>query len=194
MGSSATIPTGPAVAVRADRLTLGDEGENREMTMRSLTIAAAALLASATAAFAAPASVSVTVGPKLQDKAVKVLGVREVNDLAAQLRTTVERRLAKTGAYDGARIELVLADAKPNHPTFKQMSDRPGLAYQSFGVGGAEIEGRAIAADGTVTPIAYKYYESDIRWAHIGGTWADADGTFQRFAYDLGRGQALASR
>jgi hypothetical protein len=164
------------------------------MTMRTLAIAAAALLASATAALAAPASVSVTIGPKLQDKAVKELGVREVNDLAAQLQTTVQRRLAKTGAYDGARIELVLADAKPNHPTFKQMSDRPGLAYQSFGVGGAEIEGRATAANGTVTPLAYKYYESDIRWAHIGGTWADADGTFQRFAYDLGRGQAVASR
>jgi hypothetical protein len=169
------------------------------MTMRTLAIATAILMAAplvtgATAALAAPAAVSVTVGPKLQDKAVKDLGVREVNDLAARLQTTVARRLAKTGAYDGARIELVLADAKPNHPTFKQMGDRPGLDYQSFGVGGAEIEGRAIAANGTVTPLAYKYYESDIRWAYIGGTWADADGTFQRFAYDLGRGQALASR
>jgi hypothetical protein len=164
------------------------------MTMRTLAIAAAVLLASATAALAAPASVSVTIGPELQTKAVKTLGVRDVDDLAAQLRTTVEKRLAKTGAYDGARIELVLADATPNRPTFKQLGDRPGLSYESFGVGGAKIEGRAIAANGAVTPIGYKYYESDIRWARHGGTWADAEGTFQRFAYDLGRGQALASR
>jgi hypothetical protein len=164
------------------------------MTMRILAIAAAALVASATGALAAPASVSVTVGPKLQDRAVRELGVREVNDLADRLQKTVARRLARTGAYDGARIELVLADAQPNHPTFKQLGDHPGLAYQSFGVGGAEIDGRAIATNGTVTPLAYRYYESDIRWARVGGTWADADGTFERFAYDLGRGQALASR
>jgi hypothetical protein len=164
------------------------------MTMRTLAIAAAALLASAAAALAAPASVSVTVGPKLQEKAIKTLGVREVNDLAAHLQADVEKRLAKTGAYDGARIELVLADAQPNHPTFKQLGDTPGLSYESFGIGGAEIRGRAIAPDGAVTPIGYKYYESDIRWARFGGTWADAEETFDRFAYDLGRGQALASR
>jgi hypothetical protein len=162
--------------------------------MRTPAFAFAALLASATGALAAPASVSVTVGPELQTAAVKTLGVRDVNDLAAELRKTVEKQLAKTGAYDGARIELVLTDAKPNHPTFKQMGDRPGLSYESFGIGGARIEGRAIAADGAVTPIAYKYYESDIRFSRHGGTWADAEGTFDRFAYDLGRGQALASR
>mgnify|MGYP001546083532 CR=1 FL=1 len=160
----------------------------------AIAIAAAALLASASAALAAPAAVSVTVGPELQAKAVKTLGVRDVNDLAAQLQTTVEKRLAKTGAYDGARIELVLADARPNRPTFKQMGDRPGLSYQSFGIGGAKIEGRAIAADGAVTPIGYTYYEGDIRWARRSGTWADAEWTFDRFAYDLARGRALASR
>lgn len=162
--------------------------------MRTLAIAAAALLASATAALAAPASVSVTIGPELQSKAVKTLGVREVNELAARLQSAVEKRLAKTGAYDGARIELVLVDAKANRPTFKELGDRPGLSYDSFGIGGAEIQGQALAANGTVTPIGYKYYESDLRWARRGGTWADAEGTFDRFAFDLARGQALASR
>jgi hypothetical protein len=160
--------------------------------MRTLAIAAAVLLGSATAAFAAPASVSVTIGPELQTKAEKTLGVRDVNELAARLRTTVERRLAKTGPYDGARIELVLADVQPNRPTFKQLGDKPGLSYQSFGIGGAKIEGRAIAPNGAVTPIGYTYYESDIRWARRSGTWADAEWTFDRFAYDLARGHALA--
>jgi hypothetical protein len=87
---------------------------------------------------------------------------------------------------------LVLADAQPNRPTFKQLGDRPGLSYQSFGVGGAKIEGRVIAANGTVTPIAYKYYESDLRFSRHGGTWADAEATLDRFAYDLRRGKAIA--
>jgi hypothetical protein len=164
------------------------------MTMRTLVIATAALLASATAALATPASISVTIGPDLQAKATKTLGVREVAELADQLKATVARRLAKTGAYDGARIELVLADAQPNRPTFKQMGDRPGLSYESFGLGGAAIKGQAIAADGTVTPISYHYYEYDLRQSHHGATWSDAEGAFQRFAYDLSRGQKLASR
>ena len=167
--------------------------------MRRLTLAAAALLAAATAisasgAFAMPASVTVAVSPALQAKATETLGIRDVKELAAELQSTVEKRLAKTGAYDGARIELVLADAQPNRPTFKQMSDKPGLSYESFGIGGAQIEGRAIAADGTVTPIAYKYYESDIRVSRHSGTWADAEGTFQMFAYSLSRGQAVVGR
>jgi hypothetical protein len=164
------------------------------MTMRTLILATAAVLASATAAMATPASVSVSVGPELQLKAAKTLGEREVSDLAKDLQTTVERKLAKTSAYDGARIELVLTDATPNHPTFKQLSDVPGLSMRSFGVGGARIEGRAVSPDGKVTPLRYSYTEPDIRWSRGGGIWTDAESTFEQFAYELGRGKAPDGR
>ncbi len=162
--------------------------------MRTIALVAAALLSSATAALAAPASVTVTVGPKLQKKAVETYGVRDVDRLAAELRKDVERELARTGAYDGARIELVLADAQPNRPTFKQLSDKPGLSYESFGIGGARIEGQAIAPGGGVTPLKYSYYETDIRqsWGH--STWSDAEWTMNRFAYRLASGKSIASR
>jgi len=163
--------------------------------MRTLVFATVALLAgAATAASAAPASVNVTIGPELQVKAAKSLGQRDVNELAADLRTRVEKQLAKTGAYDGQRIELELTDVQPNRPTFKQLADKPGLSYESFGIGGARIEGSAIAPDGKVTPISYRYYESDIRYARRGGTWADAEWTIDRFAYQLGRGRAPSDR
>jgi hypothetical protein len=167
--------------------------------MRILTLAATALLASAASfgangALAAPASVSVTVGPKLELEAQRTLGVREIDDLAKSLQTGVEKQLAKTGAYDGARIELVLVDAKPNRPTFKQLGDTPGLSMRSFGIGGAKIEGRAVAADGSVTPLSYDYYASDIRWARGQTTWSDAEWTFEAFADKLSRGKAVASR
>jgi hypothetical protein len=164
------------------------------IAMRTFALAVVALLASGSAALAAPASVSVTVGPELSAKAVKTYGVKEVDRLAATLRRDVERELTKTGAYDGARVELVLVDAQPNRPTFKQLGDVPGLSYESFGIGGAKIEGQIVAADGAVTPIGYKYYESDIRYARANWTWSDAEWTFDRFAARLGRGQALASR
>jgi hypothetical protein len=162
--------------------------------MRTIAIAAASLLLSGTAALAAPASVNVSIGPALQAKAASTYGVREVDQLAGELRKSVERQLARTGAYDGEHVDLVLVDAVPNRPTFKQMGDTPGLSYQSFGVGGARIEGRAVAANGAVTPLSYHYYEPDIRFARRSGTWSDAEWTLDRFAYQLGRGQAIASR
>jgi hypothetical protein len=162
--------------------------------MRITALAAAALLSSAGAAFAAPASVNVTVGPELQKKAVEKYGVRDVDRLATELRENVARDLARTGAYDGSRIELVLVDAQPNRPTFKQMSDKPGLSFESFGIGGARIEGKAIAPGGAVTPVKYSYYETDIRQSRGHSTWSDAQWTINRFAYRLANGKSVASR
>jgi len=163
--------------------------------MRILAIATAAVaLSVSSAAMAAPAGVQVAIGPKLQAKAEKTYGVREVRDLADELQRDVEQRLAKTAAYDGAHIELTLVDAVPNRPTFKQMGDVPGLSYQSFGVGGAVIEGQIVTPDGRITPVAYHYYESDIRFARLEGTWSDAEWTFDQFTNKLARGDAYARR
>jgi hypothetical protein len=162
--------------------------------MRTLTLAVAALLASGSAALAAPQSVTVSISPALQAKAHETYGERDIQILAQDLRTSVARELGKSGAYDGARIELTLVDAVPNRPTFKQLGDTPGLDMRSFGVGGANIVGRAVAPDGTVTPLAYKWYETDIRWARGNATWTDAEWTFDRFASQLGRGKAIAER
>jgi hypothetical protein len=141
-----------------------------------------------------PAVVDVSIGPQLQAKAERTYGVRDVRELADQLRKNVERELAKTGAYDGARIDLVLADAIPNHPTFKQLSDTPGLSSLSFSLGGAEIDGRVIAADGHETPLHHRYYETDIRHSYAQGIWSDAESSIDQFAHRLARGKALASR
>lgn len=162
--------------------------------MRLIALAAAALLASATAAFAAPASVSVSVGPELQKKFDKTYGVREATLLTGDLQASVEKALARTGAYDGAKIELTLIDVKPNRPTFKQLGDTPGLSMQSFGIGGAKIEGRIVAADGTETPITYRWYETDITQIQAHWVWSDAETTFDRFARRLSKGQELARR
>ena len=163
--------------------------------MRIIALAAgAAIAALATAASAAPATVNVAISPALREDAAKLCGVKEIDRLASNLQAEVERSLARTGDYADSRIELVLVDAKPNRPTFKQLTDKPGLSFQSFGVGGAKIEGRAIAADGTVTPLRYSWYETDIRQSVNAWVWHDAEWTFDRFAHRLSRGQVVASR
>jgi hypothetical protein len=162
--------------------------------MRVLCFSAAALLASVTMAAAAPAAVNVTVGPELQKTFDETYGVREATRLTASLQKSVERSLADSAAYDGARIELVLTDVKPNRPTFKQLTDTPGLSMESFGIGGASVEGKIVAADGSVTPVAYRWYESDLRQAYGSWVWSDAEWTFDRFARKLGRGEVMARR
>lgn len=162
--------------------------------MRILAFAAAALLMSGTAAMAAPSAVTVTVGPELQKKAEKTYGVQEVADVAARLRTEVEKELANNPSFDGARVDLVLVDAQPSKPTMKQLGDRPGLSYfHSISAGGATIEGQITRTDGSVQPVRYKDYET-LRFARTYSTWGDADRVFDYFAYRLGQGARLASR
>jgi hypothetical protein len=162
--------------------------------MRILLASAAVLLLTGTAAAAAPADVTVTIGPELQAKAENNYGIDEVARLARDLQLQVKRSLARSGAYEDARVELVLADVRPNRPTFKQLGDTPGLSFESFSVGGAAIDGRIVTADGAVKPVSYKWYETDIRQAAAHWTWSDAVWTFDRFANRLARRDTLASR
>lgn len=139
-------------------------------------------------------SVDVSLSPELRKKAAEKYGMRDVERLAVDLRKDVERELHRTGILAGGRLELVLVDAQPNRPTFKQLGDTPGLSHQSFGVGGATIEGRAISIDGEVTPVSYRWYETDIRDAAYSTTWSDAQHAMQRFAYQMARGEAYDRR
>lgn len=164
--------------------------------MRMIAMAAAAALLSGVAGLthAAPATVDVRVGPELQAKAAKSYGLRDVNQLADELREHVQKELARTGAYTDSHIVLELTDAVPNRPTFKQLADNPSLSFDSFGTGGARIEGHVVNPDGHVTPVSYRDYDSSIQEVVNVPTWYEADWTIERFARDLVRGQAFARR
>ena len=162
--------------------------------MRAAVLIILAGLTTAGPALAAQSSIEVQISPALRREAEKTLGVRDVQSLADDLKREVGRSLARTGVLDGARLELTLVDAKPNRPTMQQLGDRPGLSYESFSVGGATIEGKAIAVDGTVTPLRYRWYETDIRWARDRTTWADASTAIEQFAHRLARGDTAPER
>lgn len=162
--------------------------------MRTLAFAMAALLASGSAALAAPASVSVTLSPHLYEKARDDYGLREVNGLAQDLQTRVEKRLANSSLYDGARIELVLDDVQPNRPTFAQLGRVNGLSMRSISLGGIHIEGRAVAPNGAVTPLSFKWYSTDLRDVRGYGVWTDAMWGGDQFVDELAHGHAVANR
>jgi hypothetical protein len=149
----------------------------------------AVLAVAAGPAMADPASISVTIGPDLQEK-VRTLGERDVRQQADRLAEVVRRALARGGNLDGARIDLVLTDLKPNRPTFEQIGDRPGLdPHRSISIGGAAIEGSVTTADGQVLPVKYDWYSNSIAEVHGYGTWQDADRAYQRLADRLADGR-----
>ena len=166
--------------------------------MRAILLAGLLTVCSSAAALAAaPAisTVSVAIGPELQAKA-ETYGQRDLDTLAADLKRTVERAIANGDQVgpSGGELRLVLADAKPNRPTFAQLGHTPGLSMESFGVGGALIEGELVKADGTTEPVRYSWFETDIRQAHHQSTWGDADLTFEQFADRLAHGQIYERR
>lgn len=155
--------------------------------MRNLAFLAplVATLVVAGAAQAQSAEVSVSIGPELQQK-MEDLGEREVRMEADRLAVTVRDALAQSGALEGSRVELVLVDLKPNHPTFEQMVSRPGLdRLRSVSIGGARIEGEVISADGQHRPVRYDWYSTTLADVHGFGTWQDAERAFDRLAANL---------
>ena len=162
--------------------------------MRRVIAAAAIFAAIGGVAEAAPAKIEVKIGPALQKEATRNYGEAEVARLAQALRIEVARQLDLTGVLEGAVIELTLVDARPNRPTMKQLRDTPGLSFKTHGVGGARIEGRTIAVDGAITPIAYQWYETDVRDTAFRSTWGDANTAIYRLAGRLSRGEPLSPR
>jgi len=114
-------------------------------------------------------------------------GDRDLERLTERLESKLEQKLVKKGieVSDNAStvLRITIEDAKPNRPTFNQLSKQPGLSFESIGLGGAELEAELIAAGGqSLGTMSYKYYENDIRDARYGGTWGDAHRAFGRFA------------
>ena len=114
-------------------------------------------------------------------------GDRELERLTERLEDKLVSRLAKKGVQvsDTAStvLRVTIEDAKPNRPTFEQLSKEPGLSFESFGLGGAELQAELIAAGGqSLGTMSYEWYENDIRDARFGGIWSDAHRAFGRFA------------
>ncbi|GAA0655841.1 hypothetical protein [Brevundimonas lenta] len=159
--------------------------------MRTLAFFAplAAAVALAAPSFAEPASITVTLSPEVQEQA-RDLGADEVQQQADRLTELVTRAVADTPALSGARIELVLADVKPNRPTREQSMRNPSLdPIRSISLGGATIEGQITMADGSTRPVRYDWYSNNLRDVRGYTTWGDADTAFRRLASNLADGR-----
>jgi len=153
--------------------------------LRNLLIAGAAL------ALVAPASavtVEISQSDAFKEKLADDYGEREASVLAESLQRKIELAFEREGV-NADRVSVVIEDAKPNRPTFQQMSDRLGLdGMRSISIGGAKVRGTAYDASGaSLGELEYDWYETDISQAVGVSTWHDAKWAFDRFARKFAR-------
>jgi len=167
----------------------------QEIVMRRFAfIAPLALVVglAASPALAQSPQINVTVGGDLTEE-VRTLGQREVDAQIARLTEMVARALAREGALQGAEINLVLTDLKPNRPTIEQANARPGLSViDSISIGGATIEGEVVTADGQRLPVRYSRYSTSLDEVIGYGTWNDAERAYDRLASNLASGRLVS--
>ena len=135
--------------------------------MRKLAFLAplgAVLAVAAGPALADPATVSVTIGPDLQEK-TRDLGERDVREQADRLAEVVRRALADSGDLD---------------------------PHRSISIGGAAIEGRITTADGRVLPVKYDWFSQSLAEVRGFSTWQDADRAYERLASRLADGRYVS--
>lgn len=152
-----------------------------------LSLSAAAVAGAAHAQPGYGPQITVTPGALLQSKAANY-GPRELDYLTKELRSDVARAVSRSPAPP-RRIDLVIEDAQPNRPTFAQLGRSIGMSLRSVGVGGAQISGTITAADGSVRPIRYQYYEDDIGQERAANTWSDAERVFDTVADQIASGR-----
>jgi hypothetical protein len=139
----------------------------------------------------AVSEVKVAIGPRLEAKA-KDYGQDQLDMLAGDLKKDVQDALQRKGRLGsgGARLELTIVDAKPDHPTPQQLMKTPGLDYaRSVGRGMAVIDGFEIQPNGARRHLHFEYEPGFLGDARVEGTWGDAENTFEWFAQDYAAGK-----
>ena len=104
-------------------------------------------------------------------------------DLADEMNTDLSKAgysVSENGAYT---LRVTIDDARPNRPTFKQLSMQANLSYNSVGRGGARMTSELIDASGNVVGTSkYGWYEDALDQFSGLSTWGDAKRSFSRYA------------
>lgn len=148
-----------------------------------LAFAALAGLALLAAAPASALTVEAKVSPEFQTKLEKDYGTREAATLTEALTRKIENAFAHQGV-NADRVVVTIEDAKPNRPTWQQVSEKPGLdPIRSISIGGAHVKGVAYDASGKeIGTLDYDWYETSLSNVIAATTWSDARTSFDRFA------------
>jgi hypothetical protein len=173
--------------------------------MRAKLIVAVALVAAQFPALATgPASeqvpIVVTLSAALESKLADTYGIEEGEVLRAYVAKSLTRVIGRTTAAravaHGVSVAVVLDDARPTHPTRRQLADNPSVDFlRSISLGGAVLTGTMRAADGRVlATVSHQYFAPDLVSISPAATaWADARVAIERFSVELAAKLAAAA-
>ena len=115
-------------------------------------------------------------------------GQRDLDALTEKLEKWTTSALVKKdfNVTDDAEtvLKITLVDARNNRPTLNQLRHDTALSFQSFGLGGADIEAELFDASGnSLGTASYAYYDNFFdRFTQATGTWTDARHAMKRFS------------
>ena len=153
----------------------------------------------ATAATAAKAADAVTLAPvaigqSLQNILHSQFGDAEGQVLQQAVSISLVRSLKRAGAAlgtpDARRLEVLISDARPSHPTRLQMDQNPAMdPIRSRSLGGASLAAVLRGADGhEIDRVSWSHYAATFDTAALAyDPWADARLAIDMFATQVAR-------
>jgi hypothetical protein len=125
-----------------------------------------------------PTTVPTTVlfAPQMQAALDRTYGESEAPVLQKTISERVALALGGTGCAGVAEVEVTLLDARPTHPTDRQIGDNPALdRLRTHFVGGATFSVRLLDGSGReLKTLRYDWYAQDLRHGSRGAEpWGD---------------------
>ena len=132
--------------------------------------------------------VDVQLAPAVKARAAD-LGRSDLEGQRLELQQEVQQSLSRSRSPP-LRVSLTIQDIQPNRPTSGELGLSAGLSPNSIGLGGAAITGEIVAADGTIRPIRYRFFQTDLANETNFTTWGDAGEAFDTLARAIADGRA----
>lgn len=111
---------------------------------------------------------------------------RLMEEVSEELTEDLEKEGVAVSDEADITLRVTLEDVRNNRPTFEQLSREPGLSFDSFGVGGAELNAELLSAEGEdLGTMSYRWFETTIDpagFARANGVWTDANRAISRFS------------
>lgn len=135
---------------------------------------------------AAATEVAVTYSDDFAEELAENYGEREGETLTEDIIDDLDQAFERAGVSP-AKVDITIVNAKPNRPTFQQLSDQPGLdAFRSVSIGGMKLAATVYDTEGDVVATQeYGWFENNIRDVFGSATWGDANRASRRFAKKL---------
>ncbi len=130
----------------------------------------------------------ITFSPPLMAQLHDNFGDDEIPALQQLVSAAVDKALGSTACGKAVGVQIEIENAAPTRPTRSQMQKDPSIDFvHSKSVGGADLTGRLIGADGqVVATVPFRRYAPDIRTISAAAeSWADARLAIDQFADKL---------